>query len=395
MDRQLLIRNIKAGALLPGAALAALVLIHALQGEAARELLPLQSVLPSIAALVVAIATIFGQGRMVLMALLVTATWAALLGEQALAPEVGPALLTITATLLPLNLGVYAFLPERGLFNAHGAWRSFVVAVQVILIWRLATQDAQGLVELAGTIGGLLPPGVATAIAVLLMLVALIVRGGPTEASFLAVLILLQPDLRGAPLPGAWLLSVVVLGVGLLQHTWELAFRDALTGLPDRRALDSRLRTLGSRFSIAMVDVDHFKRFNDSHGHDAGDQVLRMVASQLRGVAAGGKAYRYGGEEFCIVFGRDDEGVDAALEAVREEIRGYGFELRGGTRPKKGGKGARSGGGDEGVTVHVTVSMGLARRLPERHHPMAVVDAADRALYEAKRRGRNRLISAD
>jgi len=72
--------------------------------------------------------------------------------------------------------------------------------------------------------------------------------------------------------------------------------------LPSRRALIERLPSLGRRYTVAMVDVDHFKNFNDTYGHDAGDQVLRMVASRLGEVSGGGTAFRYGGEEFTILF---------------------------------------------------------------------------------------------
>ncbi|MDP0971523.1 diguanylate cyclase, partial [Klebsiella pneumoniae] len=80
------------------------------------------------------------------------------------------------------------------------------------------------------------------------------------------------------------------------------AFRDELTGLPGRRALNERTQRLGRNYVLAITDVDHIKRFNDTHGHDVGDQVLRLVASKLSKVNGGGRAYRYGGEEFAVVF---------------------------------------------------------------------------------------------
>src|SRR2546422_4854379 len=69
----------------------------------------------------------------------------------------------------------------------------------------------------------------------------------------------------------------------------------SLTGLPGRRALDEALVRLGGRYAIAMVDIDHFKRFNDEHGHDAGDQLLRMLATKLSQIEGGGRPLRYGG----------------------------------------------------------------------------------------------------
>src|SRR3990167_5951921 len=104
--------------------------------------------------------------------------------------------------------------------------------------------------------------------------------------------------------PGAFGAFMAAAGaimlVSLLQESHRLAFRDELTGLPSRRALEEGLHGLGPAHAIAMVDVDHFKKFNDTHGHDIGDQVLRLVAAQLRKIGGGGKAYRYGGEEFTL-----------------------------------------------------------------------------------------------
>src|SRR6185503_7009649 len=73
----------------------------------------------------------------------------------------------------------------------------------------------------------------------------------------------------------------VLLIAALLQESHQLAFRDQLTGLPARRALEERMRSLGERYAIGMVDVDHFKQFNDTHGHDVGDQVLKLVGGRL------------------------------------------------------------------------------------------------------------------
>lgn len=96
--------------------------------------------------------------------------------------------------------------------------------------------------------------------------------------------------------------SQIMLILVVAHEAYQMAFRDELTGLPGRRALNERLQRLGRTYVIAMAGVDHFKRFHDTHGHDVGDQVLRLVASQLRQIGGGGKAYRYGGEELTLVF---------------------------------------------------------------------------------------------
>ena len=96
--------------------------------------------------------------------------------------------------------------------------------------------------------------------------------------------------------------ALTSLCISLAHEGFHMAFRDELTGLPGRRALNEKLQRMGRIYTLAMADVDHFKVFNDTHGHDVGDQVLRMVAAQLRRVSGGGHAYRYGGEEFTLVF---------------------------------------------------------------------------------------------
>ena len=184
-----------------------------------------------------------------------------------------------------------------------------------------------------------------------------------------------------------------ILVVSLLQESHALAFRDQLTGLPGRRALEERLRSLGERYAIAMVDVDHFKQFNDTHGHDIGDQVLKLVANRLAQVGGGGTAYRYGGEEFSVVFpGVEADEAAPWLEAIRDSIEKYRMAVRAGDRPKKAEVGAkRRGAGAPEKGLSVTVSIGLAGPSGSARTPQQVVKAADEALYRAKKGGRNRL----
>jgi GGDEF domain-containing protein len=186
-----------------------------------------------------------------------------------------------------------------------------------------------------------------------------------------------------------------MLIVALLQESHQLAFRDELTGLPGRRALDERLRSLGARYALAMVDVDHFKKFNDNHGHDIGDQVLKLVAGRLAQVGGGGIAYRYGGEEFSVLFpDRDMEAAAQHLDAIRFSIENYRMAVRGTDRP-------RNPKPDDSAklrinkpahkTLSVTVSVGVSQPGDALRTPVQVLKAADEALYRAKQAGRNRV----
>jgi diguanylate cyclase (GGDEF)-like protein len=185
----------------------------------------------------------------------------------------------------------------------------------------------------------------------------------------------------------------LMLIVGLLQESHRLAFRDELTGLPGRRALDERLRTLGAQYVIAMVDVDHFKKFNDTHGHDVGDQVLKLVAGRLAQVDGGGIAYRYGGEEFCVLFPDSDlRAATRHVEALRGAIERYKMAVRGPDRPKKPDDTTRLRvNKPPHKTLSVTVSVGVAEPGGARQTPSQVLKAADEALYRAKHAGRNRV----
>ena len=148
---------------------------------------------------------------------------------------------------------------------------------------------------------------------------------------------------------------------------------------------------LGSQYAIAMADVDHFKKFNDQYGHHVGDQVLKMVAAKLGAVGGGGKAYRYGGEEFSILFpGKTWEDAKPYLEVVRKTVEATPFALRGALRPRKKPPKPK-GSARPSKHVTVTISIGVADRNDRNRDPAQVIKAADKALYKAKESGRNQV----
>ncbi|MBI2993521.1 MAG: GGDEF domain-containing protein [Gammaproteobacteria bacterium] len=199
-------------------------------------------------------------------------------------------------------------------------------------------------------------------------------------------------------------ISAIMLGAAglsqiasLVRSSFDMAFCDELTGLLGRRAFNDRLKSLGRRYAIAMVDVDHFKQFNDTYGHDVGDDVLKMVARQIDRVRGGGTAYRYGGEEFSVIFpGKDADHCEAFLEEIRRNVERYHLALRDTKKreiPEKEAQRRRGrrvkGRGEQSVSV--TISIGLAEPDDTHAMPEDVVKAADEALYRAKQSGRNQI----
>ncbi|HRO34467.1 MAG TPA: diguanylate cyclase [Brevundimonas sp.] len=172
-----------------------------------------------------------------------------------------------------------------------------------------------------------------------------------------------------------------------LEQVRRDAMTDALTNLANRKAFDEKLAKLcadadkgGQALTLAVIDIDHFKRFNDTWGHQTGDQVLRYVASVLNRVAKHPRvAARYGGEEFAMLFpGEFAPDVDAALNAIRNEIASRALRRRS-TNDELGA---------------VTISAGFAQR-KRGETPSMLLERADEALYASKRAGRNRITDAE
>lgn len=322
--------------------------------------------------------------------------------------RVGAADLYLAASLaLPLLTLYLLLVPERGVLTGHALLTALLFLGLLGLCFPLAgwlrADPHLSAYFAARTVDGYVLSVGASALAVVTILVGLallLLRNSDVDAALLGALLS-----GGAAL--AWLfldhISVVTavagqlcLAWGLLRCSHAMAYRDDLTGLLSRRALNERLKTLGGRYCIAMLDIDHFKRLNDTHGHDVGDEVLRLVASRVKRVGQGGTAYRYGGEEFCIVFPRRDrDDCAAALNGLREGIAGYRLSIRDRSRrPRK----AREGSRRRGATrlhpdqISVTISAGLASRDEKGAGPDSVIRAADNKLYRAKQAGRNRLV---
>jgi GGDEF domain-containing protein len=224
-----------------------------------------------------------------------------------------------------------------------------------------------------------------------------LIRRRPLDIAFAAALFAFALAMHFVGQPNAFPVYIaaaaLVFTIALLQDTFRMAFRDELTGLPSRRNLNERMMGLGRRYTIAMCDIDHFKQFNDTHGHDLGDQVLKLVATKLAAVDGGGTAFRYGGEEFTVLFpGKDMTHAVPHLEALRGAIEAYKIALRAPNRPEKPEPSTRRRGAYREIkSVSVTISIGVAKRSSKLATPDDVLKAADEALYRAKSKGRNQV----
>lgn len=169
--------------------------------------------------------------------------------------------------------------------------------------------------------------------------------------------------------------------VKVLNLAWGKAYRDQLTQIPGRMALDECLTRLTGQYAICMIDIDKFKDFNDTYGHDAGDKVLKKVA-RLVDAYTSGRAFRFGGEEFTVVYpGGTIEEVEEELEALRKTV--------GDNKVKVTRKSNRA------TKIHektVTISLGLADSEGEYENAEEVLNEADNALFKAKDEGRNQLV---
>ncbi len=306
--------------------------------------------------------------------------------------------------LLPINLALVALLPERGTLTPAGLLRWIMLGLQVMLVVFLAKSFPDNALQFLSA--HLLPrrltawtplrqPAIVAflAIAVLLALAAWREPQSPVRGYFYALIAVFAALSWPAAGPGqeTWLATAgLILVVAVIEASYMMAYRDGLTELPSRRALNEALPRLSGQFSVAMVDVDHFKRFNDTYGHDAGDHVLRLVAARLAQTAGGGTAYRYGGEEFALVFpGKGQDECVPHLEELRETVETSHFTMRRRFRPRNKPKNDKSRKSRQAITI--TVSIGVAERNHRNASPDQVVQAADKALYRAKEAGRNRV----
>ncbi|PYX48161.1 MAG: GGDEF domain-containing protein [Acidobacteria bacterium] len=326
------------------------------------------------------------------------------------------------AIIVPLDFILIALMQERGFTIAAAAPVGILLFVQstiVAVLCRAAEDMPSPSVRMHHVATASSLPGYALpvfAAAAIVLLTRFILTRKPVDSALLWSLAAFFLSLRSS---GTARVSIAysvtascILGASIIENSYLLAYHDELTTLPSRRAFNDALLRLQPPYSIAVVDIDHFKRFNDTYGHDTGDQVLRLVAGGLGRVTGGGQAYRCGGEEFNILFpGKTTAEVVDHLEQLRKTIELSEFRMRSGDRrqsPRGPDRRAErtSGRARKGHAIRqlvqeksseplsVTVSIGVATSAKDESNPDIVLQAADKALYRAKGNGRNRVETA-
>lgn len=357
---------------------------------------------PGIAVIVIALCLRFNRSRMFFSVLSVSLAYIILQWYIPVAePVTADAVWAALCVLLPIKLAVFSMLKERGVLTWWGSTRFALLLVPMLLAYLATVIDAVAFQRLLSTrlfemelIGGL---NIYQGPMLVLLLVAMVLNGRiyaqtTTQNSTMFVVLLTSimllhhwDDTYAKAIYASS--ALIMMAVAVIQESWNMAYIDPLTNLPGRRALEEDMLKLSSNYTIAMLDIDHFKNFNDQHGHDAGDQVLSMVATRIRYAGGGSKAYRYGGEEFTLLFpGKKAKDVTETLDGLISNIAESKFQLR-----RKDRRKTKNGQNTADRYVRVTISAGVANR--SKHIPTAdtVRKAADVALYRAKKQGRNRV----
>jgi diguanylate cyclase (GGDEF)-like protein len=296
------------------------------------------------------------------------------------------------------SLLLLSLIKDRGVISIHSIYRLlFLSLTGIVAFFWLETsetiiafvQASSGIEPFQQTMRVELP----VALCCLIIFLRAIVKSDlVVSATFVSFVVwgLHQYQLINLPIALTILLLSLYYLLVIVIDAYSLAYRDDLTGLPSRRALNQLALSLGRNYTVAMLDIDHFKKFNDTYGHDIGDQVLKLVAKKIGEVKGGGKAFRYGGEEFTIVFKRKNiEQALAELEAVRKAIEDYKIVIRHPQRKTKQERSAKKGSrNNDFKTVSVTISIGAAVRENKQSFEQAL-KCSDQALYKAKKKGRN------
>jgi len=290
-------------------------------------------------------------------------------------------LLLLLLSLLPERgiisvraIPAYALLSAAGIFSVVVAMLSPEWATYALLTnWLPAryfdwTQPSQTIL-------------IISVVIFIAILVLYFQRPSPHMAAGLGVLIMLIAQLNyggiGSSLRVFSIAALIMCLTAVMQESWRMAYLDELTELPGRRALREKFQKMSGLYTVAMLDVDHFKKFNDTYGHDTGDAVLRMIATKMSKVSGGGASYRYGGEEFVVfIAGGDVDVHKRMLEELRTNIANHEVYY-------------------EDTIISITVSIGAYSIVEDLNISYdKLVSNGEKLLYQSKENVRKQLTMA-
>jgi diguanylate cyclase (GGDEF)-like protein len=332
-------------------------------------------------------------------------------------PVTSPSVCKAALFLFPLNLLGFSLLIKRRIFSSLGSLYLFLFGLEILAVGVLfnpygmlsvecrtvltvyspALSDGIFGLSLAWTrflnsLGRL--PGVLVLLWTLVFLfVRYVYRRDLGLAGFSMILATAMAGLMTAHTPASTGLLFFASGwlviIAAIEGSFAMSDQDALTGLDARKRLGALLQTLRGNYALALVDLDQFRRFNDDFGPDAGDAALKIIGDKLADLFRGVRAFRYSGEEFLVVFPEPQAAeAEILLETFRRKIESFPFlvpatliGLTGSVQKKR----------PQMRSAPLTISVGAAFGAPSKK-PQDVLKYADKALEQAKREGRNRVV---
>ena len=309
----------------------------------------------------------------------------------------------LIAILLPLNYLYFSINSERGIFNVHGLKKTIFLGLQFIFpifllskadnpIHRFRMSDYAVLKNLVLFRSFSYPLLYLIVLLACLFFIKLLISSKNKFkfkfyiSSLIIIFYLFQNGLKfkyenifPVIVSFTFLMDSMILIFLSISSGYEKAYKDELTQIFGRRALNEEFAKLSGKYCIVMIDIDHFKKFNDTYGHKAGDTVLYSVAQILENHCSG-KVFRYGGEEFTIIYKNGNIKKNyKEIDYIRKAISKTKINI------------GKNKSGKKETKAAVTISAGISIKNENISTPQDALGKADEYLYKAKENGRNRV----
>jgi diguanylate cyclase (GGDEF)-like protein len=371
-------------------------------GGLPKAILPLEQAFAYLVLVVGVLLGLYVRHSRILFAMLVLAladrALLHLAAGAAASTDVGRIMFNAVALLLPLNLLALSLISERRLLISREVLRLILVLLQVFFVSWIGLPEHAAI---AATLESSFidprytawtpiaqPALLAFGVALVLQTVRFLSYGNPVDRGFFWALVSIFLALHGTHAgwsPTNYLATAgLILIIAVYAEIYQSTYYDQLTGMRGRPYWDQALANVGSRYAVALIDIDGMKRVNEMHGYAVGDQILRMVSTKIAHVSGDGTAFRFDGNRFAMIF-HNKSAVDVVphLEELRKAVAASPVI------PPVRRRLFRKA--DTPVQIPVTVSIGAAERDERRTIPDQVIKAAEVALARAKHDGRNQV----